>query len=158
MEGSSMPFETIEQMAQHVGSEVAVSDWLTITQERVTAFAGVTDDPDRMHIDVDRARQGPLGTTIAQGFLTLSMLLFFSHRTRYRPENIDYALNYGLNHVRWPTPVRVGARIRNRTLLEAVTPRGAGRYLITTVNTVEIEGEQKPAMVAEWLGLAHVSG
>src|SRR4051794_17329238 len=116
MEGSSMPFETFEQMAQHVGSEVAVSDWLTITQERVTAFAQVTDDPDWMHIDVDRARQGPLGTTIAQGFLTLSMLLFFSHQTRYRPEKIDYALNYGLNRVRWPTPVRVGARIRNRTL------------------------------------------
>jgi acyl dehydratase len=152
-----MQFDTFEEMAQHVGSEVAVSDWLTVTQERVTAFAHATDDPDWMHIDVDRARQGPLGTTIAQGFLTLSMLLFFTHQTRYRPENIDYALNYGLNRVRWITPVRVGARIRNRTVLKAVTPRASSRYLITTINTVEIEGAPKPAMVAEWLGLAHVS-
>jgi acyl dehydratase len=152
-----MQFQTIEQMAQHVGQEVALSDWLTITQDRITSFAHVTDDPDWMHIDVERARTGPVGTTIAQGFLTLSMLLYFSHQTRYRPPNIDYAFNYGLNRVRWLTPVRVGARIRNRTVLKALDPRGDGRYLVTTLNTVEIEGEQKPAMVAEWLGLIHVS-
>lgn len=93
----------------------------------MTAFAAATDDPDWMHVDVERATAGPLGGPIAQGFLTLSMLIHFNHLTGSRPPNIAYALNYGLNRVRWITPVMVGACIRNRTVLKAVEPRGTTR-------------------------------
>ncbi len=147
------PFASFEEMQQHVGAEIAVTDWLTITQERVTRFAEVTDDPDWMHIDVARAAAGPVGQTIAQGFLTLSLLTYFSHQANYLPLNIAHAFNYGLDRVRWITPVKVGARIRNHVVLSALEPRSGDRYLLTTTNTIEVEGETRPAMVARWLGL-----
>jgi acyl dehydratase len=153
-----MTSQSFVEFARRVNQEIAVSEWLLITQERVNEFARVTDDPDWMHIDLERARHGPVGHTIAQGFLTLSLLLSFTRQGNYLPKEIDYEFNYGLNRVRWLTPVAVGARIRNRTVLKAVTPRGANNYLVTTVNTVEVDGSTKPAMVAEWLGLVHVGG
>jgi acyl dehydratase len=141
-------------LVQRRGEEIGVSDWLQITQAQVNAFAEVTMDPDWMHIDVERARHGPVGQTIGQGFLTLSLLLYFSHQMRYLPsDRIAHAFNYGLNRVRWLAPVPVGARIRNRALLIDALDRGEGDFLITTDNYVEIEGHDKPAMVAQWLGL-----
>lgn len=141
-------------LMQHRGKEIGISDWLLISQARVNAFADVTMDPDWMHIDVERARHGPVGQTIGQGFLTLSLLLYFSHQMQYLPaERVAHAFNYGLNRVRWLAPVPVGARIRNRARLIDVLDRGEGDFLITTENCVEIEGQDKPAMIAEWLGL-----
>lgn len=148
-----MTFASFEEMQQHIGQEIAVTDWLPITQERVTHFAQVTDDPDWMHIDEVRAAAGPVGQTIAQGFLTLSLLIYFSHQANYLPADIAHAFNYGLDRVRWITPVKVGASIRNRVVLSALQAREGGRYLITTTNTVEVAGETRPAMVARWLGL-----
>jgi acyl dehydratase len=148
-----MTFASFEEMQGYVGQEIAVTDWLRITQERVTHFAEVTDDPDWMHIDQARAATGPVGQTIAQGFLTLSLLIHFSHQANYLPANIAHAFNYGLDRVRWITPVKVGARIRNRVVLSGLEPRGGDRYLLTTSNTIEVEDESRPAMVARWLGL-----
>jgi len=148
-----MKFHTFEELAAHVDEEIAISDWLLITQARVSEFARVTDDPDWMHVDEERAKEGPVGQTIAQGFLTLALLLPFTHQCGYLPEPVEYAFNYGLNRVRWLTPVKVGSQIRNHTVLKSVESRGAGEYLVTTLNTVEIEREARPAMVAEWLGL-----
>jgi acyl dehydratase len=143
----------IEELRPLIGEQIALSAWHPVTQAQVDQFAAATDDPDWMHVDIERARQGPVGETIAQGFLTLSLLLKFSHETRYLPPDIAYAFNYGLDRVRWITPVRVGTRIRNRTVLLDLTDRGSGSYLLKTLNTVEIEGVDKPAMIAEWLGL-----
>lgn len=148
-----MQFNSFEELRAQVGREIAVSDWLLITQERVNQFAEVTNDPDWMHTDVERARQGPVGETIVQGFLTLSLLMYFTHQAAYLPKDVEYAFNYGLDRVRWLSPVRVGKRIRNRMSLQGITSKGEDRYLLNISNTVEIEGESRPAMVAEWLGL-----
>jgi acyl dehydratase len=148
-----MKFHTFEEMHNYIDVEIAVTEWLEITQDRVTRFADTTSDPDWMHIDVVRAATGPVGQTIAQGFLTLSLLTYFSHQSDYLPRDIAHAFNYGLDRVRWIAPVKVGARIRNHVVLSALEHRGEGRFLLTTDNTVEIEGEMRPAMVARWLGL-----
>ena len=152
-----MQFSSFEHLRAHVGQEIALSDWFLVTQERVDQFAQVTSDPDWMHIDVERAKAGPVGQTIAQGFLTLSLLMYFTHQAAYLPKDVEYALNYGLDRVRWISPVKVGKRIRNRMTLKAVTSKGHGRFLVTVINTVEIEDESRPAMVAQWLGLLQSS-
>jgi acyl dehydratase len=144
---------SLEELQGLIGKELALSEWIPITQEQVNAFASATLDMDWMHVDPARARTGPIGQTIAQGFLTLSLLTFFSHQSRLIPAGIEYAFNYGVDRVRWMTPVKVGASIRNRARLLDLQPRGPDGYLIKTENTVEILGEDKPAMVAEWLGL-----
>jgi acyl dehydratase len=148
-----MQFKSFEDLRAQIGREIAVSDWLLITQERVNRFAEITNDPDWMHTDVERARQGPVGETIVQGFLTLSLLLHFTHQAAYLPKDVQYAFNYGLDRVRWITPIRVGKRIRNHMSLHDITSKGEDRYLLSISNTVEIEGESRPAMVAQWLGL-----
>jgi len=145
--------QRIEDLQEFVGRELAVSDWIHITQEQVNAFASATRDMDWMHVDPARARSGPVGQTIAQGFLTLALLTYFSHAGRFIPADVEYAFNYGIDRVRWMTPVKVGASIRNRTHLIDLQPREPDGWLIKTKNTVEILGEDKPAMVAEWLGL-----
>jgi len=152
-----MASPSFDALRARIGQEISVSDWLLVTQDRVNQFAAVTSDPDWMHIDVERAARGPVGHTIAQGFLTLSLLMHFTHQAGYLPKDVEYAFNYGLDRVRWLSPVKVGKRIRNRVTLRALTARGQGRYLITTANTVEIEAEERPAMVADWLGLLQAS-
>lgn len=152
-----MRFPSFDHLRAHVGQEISLSDWLLVTQDRVNQFAEVTNDPDWMHIDVERAKNGPVGQTIVQGFLTLSLLMYFTHQAAYLPKDVEYAFNYGLDRVRWISPVKVGTRIRNRMTLKAVTPKGHGRFLVTVMNTVEIENEDRPAMVAQWLGLLQAS-
>jgi len=144
---------SLEQLSDFVGKEVALTDWRAITQQEVNDFARVTRDPDWMHIDEERARTGPLGHTIVQGFFTLSLLTHFSHETHFFPPDIAYAFNYGLDRVRWVQPLKVGTRVRNRTVLVEVQSTGARRYIVKTRNTVEIEGVATPAMVADWLAL-----
>lgn len=141
-------------LTSFVGHELGVSDWLRIDQARIDQFAGCTGDRQWIHVDVERSRrESPLGSTIAHGYLLLALLPQFTYALGALPPGVDQALNYGLNRVRFLTPVRSGARIRNRIELLAVDEKGSGRLLMTTRNTVEIAGEQTPAMIAETLAL-----
>jgi len=144
----------VSTLGQFVGQELGVSDWLTVDQERIDQFADCTGDHQWIHVDVERARrESPLGSTIAHGYLTLSLLAAMQMELGIVPEGISQALNYGLNRVRFIAPVKAGARIRNRVVLLAVEPQDKGRFLLTFQNTVEIEDEKKPALIAETLAL-----
>jgi len=140
-------FTSLEELSDAVGEDLGPSDWLEVTQERVDAFADATGDHQWIHVDVDRASKGPFGGTIAHGYLTLSLI------PRFAPELFEIStpgarLNYGVNKVRFPSPVRVGSRIRATARIVEVDDVPAGRQLLTRY-TVEIEGEPKPACVAE---------
>jgi acyl dehydratase len=130
-----------------LGQDLGTGEWLEITQERVNAFADATDDHQWIHTDVEKAKNGPFGATIAHGFLTLSLLPALSGGTT-RVEGVRMAINYGLNRVRFPAPVRVGSRIRARTKNLSVVDVEGGVQVVNEV-TIEIEGEAKPACVAE---------
>jgi acyl dehydratase len=118
-----------------IGQELAVSDWLTIDQEMVTRFATTTLDPDWMHVDVKRSRaSSPYGGTIVQGFLMLSLVIYFGHVSGIQPKDTAYALNYGLDRVRFLAPVRTGSRVRNRIVLADFRVRAPGRYLQRTTD------------------------
>jgi acyl dehydratase len=131
------------ELAQHVGEELGITEWLTIDQDRIDAFADATLDHQFIHVDPELAKQTPWGTTIAHGFLTLSLLSHFQFATMLAPENMVMAINYGIDRVRFLEPVRVGSR------LVEVTEKGAGRWLLKMETAVEIEGIDKPALVAE---------
>jgi acyl dehydratase len=143
--------ETIQELQELAGQEVAVGEWLEVTQDRIDAFADATDDHQWIHVDVERcARESPFGTTIAHGFLTLSLLPRFSYAAIGIRQPFKMTINYGLNKVRFPAPVRCGSRIRTRhQLLEVAEVKGGwqSRWQVT----VEIEGSEKPACVAETL-------
>ena len=137
----------IAGLKELVGTHLGTSDWLEITQERVNTFADATGDHQWIHVDPERAKDGPFGGTIAHGLLTLSLLPHFSHHL-YSVEGISLAVNYGYNKVRFITPVKVGARVRARGVVNDVTKlEGAAQSTVTI--TVEIEGSEKPAAVAE---------
>lgn len=144
---------TLEEFKKYIGKEIGISDWLQIDQKRINAFADCTEDHQWIHVDVEKAKKGPFGSTIAHGYLTLSLLPYFSYSNKVRVENIKMAVNYGLNKVRFLNPVKVDSRIRNRAVLKEIHDKGPGRVLVVTENTVEIAGEEKPAMVAETLGM-----
>ena len=144
----------INTLEQFVGQELGVSDWLTVDQERINEFADCTGDHQWIHVDIERAqRESPLGSTIAHGYLTLALLSAMLMELGVVPAGVSRALNYGLDRVRFMAPVKAGARIRTRVVLMAVDPLGKGRQLLKTQNTVEIEGETKPALIAETLAL-----
>ena len=145
---------SVETIREFVGRELGVSEWLTIDQERIDRFADCTDDRQWIHVDVERAaREGPFGTTVAHGFLVLSLVARFGFEVGLVPPGVVSALNYGLDSARFIAPVKAGARIRDRiTLLEA-TDKGPGRILLKAKHTIEIEGESKPALVAETLAM-----
>ncbi|MFD0848826.1 MaoC family dehydratase [Sphingosinicella xenopeptidilytica] len=146
----------VETLSSLVGQEILVSDWISISQDEIDAFGKVTRDIDPMHVDPDYAREhSPFGQTILFGFQTLSMLSHLCSPIRYRHDGgvIGYDLNYGLNRVRFISPVPVNARFRNRMSIKSVEQREDGAYLITSENTIEIEGQERPALVAEWIGL-----
>lgn len=144
-----------EELSGYTGQEVALSEWIEITQSRIDAFAHATGDHQFIHVDAQRAAAGPFGTTIAHGFLTLSLLAgeFMSRGGAPHIEGAQLVVNYGLNRVRFITPVRPGARLRNRALLEAAQHSSVDApqdfVQITVLNTVEIEGEARPACTAE---------
>jgi acyl dehydratase len=137
----------LEGVRALAGQDLGTGEWLEITQERINAFADATDDHQWIHVDVERAKNGPFGTTIAHGFLTLSLIPGLSRDTT-RVEGIRMAINYGLNRVRFPAPVRAGSRVRAKMKNVAVTDVEGGVQVVNEV-TVEIEGEAKPACVAE---------
>jgi len=146
----------IERVKASYGDGYRTSDWLTVEQRFMDQFAEVTLDPDWMHIDPERAkRDGPFDGTIAFGFWTISMLTHFTRQiagSEY-PEGIDYGFNYGFDRLRLMAPIPMGSRIRLHSKLLDIDERGTGRYLVRTENRIEIEGEDKPAMIAEWLGM-----
>lgn len=141
-------FATVEELAAEVGHEVAVSDWLTITQERVNQFAVATDDSQWIHVDPERAkRESPFGGAIAHGFLTLSLLPKFIEQVIDLPPG-SMSINYGLNKVRFPAPMLVGGRLRGRFSLLSLERIENGIQTVWQV-TMDIEGSDKPACVAE---------
>jgi acyl dehydratase len=140
--------QTLEKLKALEGTEVGVSDWMEITQERVNAFADATDDHQFIHVDPDRAARTPFGGTIAHGFLTLSLIIPLVAQIPLDVGSPMMGVNYGLNKVRFPAPVPVGSRIRARMSLDSVSEVPGGIQLERTV-TIEVEGSEKPAMVAE---------
>ncbi|BBY16930.1 MaoC family dehydratase [Mycolicibacterium litorale] len=140
-------FNGLDEFAAAEGAELGPTEWLEITQDRVNLFADATDDHQWIHVDPEKAANGPFGGTIAHGLLTLSLLPHFSHQL-YTVDNIKMAINYGYNKVRFINPVRVGARLRARGEITKVD-RLDGAVQATTTITVEIEGAEKPAAVAE---------
>lgn len=140
-------FSGLDELVAAAGSQLGPTDWLEVTQERVNQFADATDDHQWIHVDPERAANGPFGGTIAHGLLTLSLLPHFTSQM-YTVDNIAMAINYGYNKVRFITPVKVGAKIRGRAEISKVDQLdGAVQATLTT--TVEIEGSEKPAAVAE---------
>jgi acyl dehydratase len=143
-------FETLADLAACAGQEVAVSDWVSITQEQVNRFAEATGDHQWIHVDVERAKQGPFGAPIAHGFLTLSLLpVFFESSFDVRRSGMG--VNYGLNKVRFTAPVPVGSRLRARMVLLACEPIENEGLQMTWRVTVEREGADRPVCVAECL-------
>ena len=142
----------LENIVAQVGQELGVSDWLIVDQERINQFADCTGDHQWIHVDVERAkRESPFGTTIAHGYLTLSLLPLLQGSAGIMPIGAKAAINYGLDKARFIAPVPAGARIRDRIVLTAVDDKGGGRILLTTRHTVEIEGQEKPALIADTL-------
>jgi acyl dehydratase len=145
---------SLSTITDFVGEELGVSEWMTISQKQVNEFADFTGDHQWIHVDVERARrESPFGSTIAHGYLTLSLASALQYELGIVPAGVSEALNYGLEQVRFLAPVKVGSRIRDRVVLVAVEPRGKDRLLIKTRNTIEIEGGTKPALIAETLTL-----
>jgi acyl dehydratase len=145
---------SLSTITNFVGQELGVSAWMTIDQERINQFADFTGDHQWIHVDVERARrESPSGSTIAHGFLTLSLAAALQYEIGIIPAGVSEALNYGLERVRFLAPVKAGARIRDRVVLLAVETRGKGQLLLKTRNTIEIEGESRPALIAETLSL-----
>jgi acyl dehydratase len=147
---------SLRKLKAMVGREVGLSDWFPITQERIDAFAEATEDRQWIHVDPERAARGPLGGTVAHAFLLLSLVPFFNLSNEVLTGRFRMAVNYGLDRVRFPHPVRAGQRVRNRAVLKRIEKRGFRRVLVSVENTLEVEGEEKPAMVAEVLGLIYL--
>jgi acyl dehydratase len=143
--------DSLESLRQFVGKEIAVSDWMAITPERIRQFAEATEDRQWIHVDEERARrESPYGATIAHGFLTLSLLGYLLKQTITLPRDLRWTVNYGLNRVRFPAPVRAGARIRARVALVALKKLPDCTEAVFGM-TVEVEGSEKPCCVAEWI-------
>ena len=143
-----------EDYAKLVGQELGVSSWHTVDQKQIDTFAEATNDHQFIHVDPERAkRETPFGGTIAHGFLSLSVLSGMAYEAMPALEGSVMSINYGFDKVRFLTPVRAGKRVRARFVLAEATQRAANELLSRTNTTLEIEGEAKPALVADWLGL-----
>ena len=151
-----MPVAPLAEIRDRIGQEVGVSSWLTMDQQRINEFADATEDRQFIHTDPEAAARTPFGGTIGHGFLTLSMLSRMAAEAMLVPVSIKMAVNYGLDRVRFIAPVRSGKRIRGRFRLDSVDEKAPGQLLLRHTVTVEIEGEEKPALTAEWLGLLFV--
>ena len=146
-------FASAAEMAAAVGTELGVSGWVEVTQARIDAFAEATGDRQWIHVDPERARrESPYGTTVAHGYLTLSMLPVFIYDV-IRLDGVRQSVNYGSNRVRFPAPVPAGSRLRGRIRLLAADPMDGGALRATLQTTVEIEGSDRPACVAETMAV-----
>ncbi|MBC9882479.1 MaoC family dehydratase [Bradyrhizobium sp. INPA01-394B] len=148
---------TLEAYQAMVGKEIGVSSWHLIDQSRIDTYADVTEDHQFIHVDPERAKATPFGTTIAHGFLTMSMLSVMSYEVMPAIAGTTMGVNYGFDKLRFISPVRSGKRVRGRFVLAEARLRKAGELQSRTNVTVEIEGEDKPALVADWLGLIYIA-
>ena len=151
-----MPLASLDEIRSRIGEEVGVSSWLTVDQPRIDAFADATEDHQFIHVDPQAAAAAGLGGTIAHGFLSLSLLSRMAAEGMLIPEGVKMALNYGFDRVRFLAPVKSGKRVRGRFTLDSVEEKAPGQVLMRHLVTVEIEGEDKPALAAAWLGLIFV--
>jgi len=154
--GNKMAEQThpLEKLAGMIGKELGVSSWITVDQVMIDRFAATTGDHQWIHVDVERAkRESPFGTTIAHGYLTLSLVAVMSYEIGAVPENVGATLNYGLDKVRFLAPVKSESRVRMRSQLISLEEKTTGQYLMKCVATIEIDGEPRPALIAETLAL-----
>jgi acyl dehydratase len=145
------------ELQARLGQEIGLSEWVLITQDMIDRFADLTDDHQFIHVDPVAAAKTPFGGTIAHGFLVLSMIASMGRAAEFVLEGIQMGMNYGFERVRLMTPVKTGKRIRGRFVLKDLVERSPGQWLSTMTVTIEIEGESKPAVVADWLGLQIVA-
>jgi acyl dehydratase len=147
-----MPVASIEEIQERVGTQIGVSDWILIDQARIDAFADITEDHQFIHVDPERAAKTPFRGTVAHGFLTLSLLSRMADGVMLHPESLRMAVNYGFEKVRFMAPVRSGKRVRGQFKMLSAEEKRASQWQITYEVTVEIEGEEKPALIADWIG------
>ena len=148
-----MPVASLDAITAAIGTEIGASDWIEVSQDRITDFADATEDRQFIHVDPEAAAHTPFGGTIAHGFLSLSLLSRMGADVMLVPETTKMAVNYGLDRVRFLNPVKAGKRVRGRFVLKDMKGKAPGQILMTFGVTVEIEGEDKPALLADWLGL-----
>jgi acyl dehydratase len=146
----------VARLPELIGQEVGVSRWIEVDQARIDAFADITEDRQFIHIDPERAKATPFGGTIAHGFLTLSLASAMSYDAVPPLEGVVMGVNYGFDKLRFLAPVPAGSRVRGRFRLLSAEDKGGGRWLLKHELTVEIEGGDKPALIAEWLGMQMV--
>lgn len=148
-----MPLASIEDIKLKVGQETGVSPWILISQEDINTFADVTGDHQFIHVDPDAAKATPFGGTVAHGFLTLSLLSQMAAHAMLVPDSVKMGVNYGFERVRFVAPVRSGKRVRGRFTLARLDEKNPGQFQFVHNVLVEIEGEDKPALIADWIGL-----
>ena len=148
-----MPVAALDEIRAKIGGEIGVSGWMTVDQGRIDAFAEATEDRQFIHVDPVAAARTPFGGTIAHGFLTLSLLSRMAADAILIPPAATMIVNYGLDRVRFLAPVKSGKRVRGRFTLESIDEKAGGQLLLRHLVTVEIEGEDKPALSAQWLAL-----
>ncbi|WP_347717806.1 MaoC family dehydratase [Sphingomonas sp.] len=151
-----MPIASLDEIRALVGTDIGTSQWIMVDQTRITAFADSTDDHQFIHVDPAAAAQTPFGGTIAHGFLSLSLLSRMAADVMLAPDTLRMAVNYGLDRVRFITPVRSGKRVRGQFTLDSIEKKTPHQLLTRHTVTVEIEGEIKPALTAIWLGIIFV--
>ncbi|MGI9287241.1 MAG: MaoC family dehydratase [Pseudomonadales bacterium] len=145
------------EIDQYQDYQAQPTEWFTVNQEQINQFADCTLDHQYIHVDPEKAKESPFGTTIAHGFLSLSMLSYFAADSSLIIDGFYMGVNYGFDKVRFIAPVKVDSRIRANTKIMNITEKKPGHYMVKTEVTVEIEGEEKPALIAEWLGMQMVA-
>ena len=151
-----MPYVPVTELSQYVGKELGRSAWLKIDQQRINMFAEATGDFQFIHVDPEKAAKTPFGGTIAHGFLTLSLIPKLIEDILVLPQGLKMVVNYGLDSVRFIQPVKVDSQVRLKVDLAEVTEKKPGQWLLKAIATLEIEGEEKPAYIAESLSLCFV--
>ncbi len=144
------------QLDDMIGKSLGVSDWITIDQDRINTFADVTEDHQFIHVNPDAAKMTPFGGTIAHGFLTMSLLSQFSEQTGIVLEGVKMGVNYGFDKMRFLAPVPSGSKVRGHFNLKGYEEKRPGQFLLTYDVSVEIDGQEKPALIAEWLAMQMV--
>ena len=151
-----MPAAPLDSIRARIGNEVGCSSWIAVDQERIDSFAEATEDRQFIHVDPAAAAATPFGGTIAHGFLTLSLLSRMGAEAMLVPDGLKMGVNYGLESVRFLAPVRSGKRVRGRFILDSLDEKAPGRVLMRHRVSVEIEGEEKPALTALWLTMIFI--
>ncbi len=156
MWGGRMPVASLEEIRGKVGRDLGVSDWILIDQAAIDTFADVTGDHQFIHVDPEAAAKTPFGGTVAHGFLTLSLLSQMAAQVMLVPDSLRMAVNYGFEKVRFIAPVKSGKRVRGHFRLASAEEKRPGQWQFVHNVTIEIEGEDKPALTADWIGLIFI--